>query len=134
MGLEGTRPNRLGVDSNGRLSPCPRTPNCVCSQSDSRRHAVRPIAFDDVPSKAMQRLRDAIGALHGATVVTASQRYLYAEVRSRVFGFVDDLEFYCDRRAGLIHVRSASRLGYFDLGANRRHVEAVRKAFARAGR
>lgn len=134
IGLEGTRPNRLGVDSNGRLSQCPRTPNCVCSQSEDRRHAIDPIAFDDTPADAMRRLQDVVRALRGATIVTASRRYLYAEVRSRVLGFVDDLEFYCDRRAKVIHVRSAARLGYSDLGVNRRRVETVRKAFARAGR
>jgi len=132
MGFEGERPSRLGVDSNGRFTPCPRAPNCVCSQSRDRRHAIEPIAFEQSPAAAMRRLHAVIEALSGVTVVTVSRRYLHAEVRSRVFGFVDDLEFYCDRRARVIHVRSAARLGYFDLGVNRRRVEAVRKAFARS--
>lgn len=56
--------------------------------------------------------------------------YLHAEVRSFLFRFVDDLEFLIDTEQSLIHMRSASRTGYSDLGVNRRRVEHVRKAFA----
>jgi uncharacterized protein (DUF1499 family) len=51
-----------------------------------------------------------------------------AEFRSRL-GFVDDVEFRIDEAAGRIHVRSASRKGYWDLGVNRRRVETIREAF-----
>lgn len=56
--------------------------------------------------------------------------YLHAEFRSLIFRFVDDVEFLLDADAGVIHVRSASRLGYSDLGVNRRRVEAIRQAFS----
>ncbi len=45
-------------------------------------------------------------------------------------GYVDDLEILVDQDAGKIHVRSASRTGYSDLGVNRRRVAALAEAWA----
>lgn len=129
MRFEGTRPGNLGVDANGRLAPCPGSPNCVHSQSGRGRSAVEPLRFSGNARNAVKRLEETISGMRGATVVTATNNYLYAEFRSRLFGFVDDVEFVCDRRAGVIHVRSASRLARWDLGSNRRRVEAIRRRF-----
>jgi uncharacterized protein (DUF1499 family) len=52
--------------------------------------------------------------------------YVYAEFRSKLLGFVDDLELLYDDKAGLFHVRSASRLGRRDFGVNRTRVEKLR--------
>jgi uncharacterized protein (DUF1499 family) len=59
-------------------------------------------------------------------VVTEQEDYIHAEFASAVFGFVDDVEFIVDAAAHIIHVRSAARVGYFDLGVNRRRVEDIR--------
>ena len=56
----------------------------------------------------------------------AEDGYLYAEFTSRLMRYVDDVEFLEDSTAGVIHVRSASRLGYTDLGANRKRIENIR--------
>ena len=55
--------------------------------------------------------------------------YIHAEFRSLVFQFVDDVEFYFPPEKSIIHVKSASRSGYYDFGVNRRRVERVRAAF-----
>jgi len=47
-------------------------------------------------------------------------------------GFVDDVEFLLDEKAGVIHVRSASRLGRSDFGVNRDRVETIRRQIASA--
>jgi uncharacterized protein (DUF1499 family) len=60
--------------------------------------------------------------------VVREERYLKAEFRTRL-GFVDDVEFQLNPDLGLVQVRSASRTGYWDLGVNRRRVEAIRKAY-----
>ena len=127
--LSGKRPTHLGV-SNGRLSPPPRKPNCVSSQADpaDTQHYIAPIGFAGDPATAMKKLRDVIADQKGAEVIEARPDYLYAEFSSKLMGFVDDVEFYNDGKA--IQVRSASRLGYSDLGANRKRVEAIRSAFA----
>jgi uncharacterized protein (DUF1499 family) len=65
----------------------------------------------------------------GAKIAQQSPEYLHAEFRTPWLGFVDDVEFFADRSAGCIHVRSASRLGYSDLGTNRRRLERLKQEF-----
>jgi uncharacterized protein (DUF1499 family) len=65
--------------------------------------------------------------------VTQSPDYLYAQCSTRWLKFTDDVEFYLDASAGVIHVRSASRIGRSDLGVNRARVEALRARFAAGG-
>ena len=76
---------------------------------------------------AMKKLRDVIDDQPGVEVIESRSDYLYAEFTSKLMGFVDDVEFYCD--GGVIQVRSASRLGYSDLGVNRKRIEAIRAVF-----
>lgn len=117
------RPTNLGV-KNGRLAPCKSTPNCVSSQAEpqDREHYTSPIAFRGT----MKQLRAAVESMPRATVITADGQYLYAEYRTALMRYVDDVELYYDERAGLVHVRSASRLGRRDFGVNRRRVEELR--------
>ena len=119
--LSWKQPANLGV-RDGRLAPCKRSPNCVSSQADpsDREHYIAPIAF----AGSMQQLRKAIEALPLATIIEEKGNYLYAEFRTPILRFVDDVEFYLDQ--GLIQVRSASRLGRRDFRANRNRVEQLR--------
>ena len=121
--LSWKRPDNLGV-KDGRLAPCKRTPNCVSSQADpaDREHYIAPIPFK---GSALD-LRKAVESMPRSTVVKEERNYLYAEFRSRLLGYVDDVELLYDGKAGLIHVRSASRLGRKDFGVNRKRVEALR--------
>lgn len=124
----GKRPKNLGV-KDGKLAACPATPNCVSSQADSARQRVMPLRFSNQPGAAMKRLKDVVNNLKGARLIDENEHYLYFECASKLLGFVDDLEFYCDAEQQLIHVRSASRLGYSDLGVNRKRVEGIRSKF-----
>jgi len=123
------RPANLGV-REGRLAPCKRTPNCVSSQAErgDRQHFIAPLAFQGAAADAIAALQRAIEAAPGARIVRATPDYLYAEFRSRVMRFVDDVEFSLDSAAGVIHVRSAARMGIRDFGVNRARVEALRSA------
>ena len=121
-------PSGLGV-SEGRLAPCPESPNCVSSQSESSRHAIAPFQLRTSPEAAITDLRDIIESMKGVRLVTVFERYLHAEFRSALFRFVDDLECVVDEAEGVVHVRSASRFGYWDFGVNRRRVETIRIAF-----
>jgi uncharacterized protein (DUF1499 family) len=122
------RPKNLGV-TDGRLAPCPATPNCVCS-FDGPPRGIAPFAYEGSPEEAMARLREMLARWPLARVVRATDDYLHVECRSLLFRFVDDVEFLLDRSARVIHVRSESRAGRWDLGANRRRVEGMRRAFA----
>ena len=117
------RPTNLGA-KDGRLAPCRSTPNCVSSQADpgDGEHYIAPIAFRG----SMADLRKAVQSMERSTVITAAANYLYAEYRTKLLRYVDDLELFYDERAGLVHVRSASRLGRRDFGVNRQRVEALR--------
>lgn len=128
--LPGKRPRNLGV-RDGELAPCPNKPNCVNSRAADRRHAIEPLPVHGDPALSMQRLQEILAAMPRTEVIVARPDYLYAECETRLLGFVDDLEFYCD--GGEIHVRSASRLGHSDLGVNRKRVERIR-AIYEAGR
>ncbi|MEW6688656.1 MAG: DUF1499 domain-containing protein [Pseudomonadota bacterium] len=121
------RPDNLGV-KDGRLAPCRRTPNCVSSQAApaDAEHYVAPIPFEGGVHEAMAAARKAVEAMRGSTVIRQEGGYLYAEYRSKLMRFVDDLELWFDAQAGVLHVRSASRLGRRDFGVNRARVEALR--------
>ena len=117
----GEPPQNIGVQ-NGRLTPCPESPNCVSSFASDEEHSIEPIAA------SLEQIEQVLLKLPAANIVSASADYLYVEFTSRIMGFVDDVEFLHDRSSGLTHVRSASRLGYGDLGANRKRIESIRDA------
>ncbi len=121
----GKRPQNLG-HGTGRLAPCKASPNCVSSQADAsdKEHYIAPIALRG--NGAMAAVRKAVESMPRTTVVRVEPGYLYAEFRSKLMGFVDDVEFLADPASGVVHVRSASRLGRRDFGVNRNRVEALR--------
>ncbi|MGR3179001.1 MAG: DUF1499 domain-containing protein [Candidatus Anammoxibacter sp.] len=122
------KPGNLGV-KNGKLAPCPLSPNCVSSQADNSKYYIVPLTFNADPVQEMERLKNVLVSLKGVTIVDCSKHYLHAECRTPLMGFVDDLEFYWDADEQICHVRSASRTGYSDFGKNRRKVEEIRAIF-----
>ncbi len=133
VGCSGTRPSNLGV-REGRLSPCPSSPNCVSSQATDAKHGIDPIAYDASAKEARDRLEEIVRDMPRTRVVRRDEDYMQLECTSRIFRFVDDVEFWFDDANKVIHCRSASRKGYSDLGVNRRRLEAIRERFNAAGR
>lgn len=126
-GCSGAEPD-LGV-TDGRLTPCPETPNCVNSQAGDARHAIEPIVVAGTPQAARDRLLQILESEKRADVMQVDDDYVRASFRSAIFGFVDDVEFYFAEQqdgAAIVHMRSASRLGYSDLGVNRKRIERIR--------
>ena len=115
--------------SSAELSPCPNRPNCVSSLSADSDHRIEPLAFSISVDEALARLKQVLLNEPRTRIVKEEGGYLHAEARSFLFRFVDDVEFLLDADKQVIHVRSASRLGYSDLGVNRRRVERIRRAF-----
>ena len=111
---------------NGRLRKCPDSPNCVCSQDEDAAHCIEPLRFTDEPTVAWNRLIELVRRQSRVRIVECNEGYLHAEFTTKWFRFVDDVEFLLDASGSLIHVRSASRIGYSDLGLNRRRIEAIR--------
>lgn len=128
----GEQPKNL-APRDGFLAPCPSSPNCVSSRAEDRRHRIDPLCFSGQPSDALARLRKVLTERPDTTVMADDGRYLRVEFRTRL-GFVDDGEFLLDPDRRCIHLRSASRLGYSDLGKNRVRMEEIRRRFAETER
>jgi uncharacterized protein (DUF1499 family) len=111
---------------DGRLRGCPSSPNCVNSQSGEGEHAIAPLAFEGDPDAAWRSLRAFLAAEPRVRIVEADGRWLHATFRTRWLRFVDDVELLLEPEARVVHVRSASRLGWSDLGVNRERVESIR--------
>ena len=128
-GCSATPPAELGVHQE-QLATCPASPNCVSSQTTDAQHRVEPLRYRGAAAPAWQALEETVKALPRSSVVARDRgSYLQVELRSALFRFVDDLEFLAVPEQHLIHLRAASRVGYWDLGVNRRRVEAIRQAF-----
>jgi uncharacterized protein (DUF1499 family) len=114
------RPHHLGVH-DGRLAPCKRSPNCVSSQADpsDQEHYIAPI------DGTMEAVRLAVETFPRSKIIQDGEGYLYAEFRTKLLRYVDDVEFFFD--GSVIQVRSCSRLGRRDFGVNRKRVEALRR-------
>jgi len=125
----GERPANLGA-KDGRLASCPASPNCVSSQAVDERHRIAPLAFSGDPDAAFARLKQVLIRRKDSTVIEEQTGYLRVELRTTFF--VDDSEFLLDRERQFIQVRSASRLGYSDLGKNRSRMEEIREQFDRS--
>ncbi len=126
---QGSGPSR-GAGAGESLPPCPEAPNCVSSLAADGRHRVEPFGINGSPSEAMALLGQVIQGMPRAKVTFASGRYLQAEFRT-ILGFVDDLACVVDEGKGVIQIRSASRVGYWDVGVNRRRVEKLRELYER---
>ncbi len=104
-----------------RLAPCPSSPNCVSSRDGE----TPPWMLNGSAAAAWPQVVAALGGLARTTIVVEDGYYLHAESRSRLFGFVDDVELAIDEHNGTINFRSASRLGYSDLGVNKRRLDEL---------
>ena len=121
-------PDNLGL-KNQLFSPCPETPNCVSSQENNSQHRIQPLTFEGSLELAKERLHQVINSMRGTRIITQDVVYWHVEFTPQLIQFIDNVEFYFDESPSLIHVRSASRQGYWDLGVNRRRVETIRSRF-----
>lgn len=122
-------PEGLGAKA-GRLASCPDSPNCVCSQETRASHQIAALAYEGDGPAAFSRLAKILESWPRTKIISQTGTYMHVEFTTRILRFVDDVEFLLAEGEKVIHVRSASRIGYSDLGANRKRVEAIRAAFA----
>lgn len=125
MSITARRPHQIGLH-DGKLAPCPDSPNCVSTQAEALTHRIHTIPFTGNADRVSDVIVRVIKRQPRSVVVQKSVVYVYAEFRSALFQFVDDVEFFVDAEAGEIHFRSASRVGYSDMGVNRQRMENLR--------
>ncbi len=130
-GCHGTRPDYVGRGT-GSFAPCPESPNCVSTYAADSMHRADPLTYEGDASAAMERLAGVVDSMKRTRIATRSDTYLYVEYTSAFWRFVDDVEFMVDDSAKVIHFRSASRLGFSDMGVNRQRMETVRSLFEAA--
>lgn len=114
-----SRPD-LGIQNN-KLLPLPNTPNCVATQSGQEAQKMPPIPHQSDRQTVQQHLLDILNQWPRTTLVTNEPGYIRVECRSPFFGFPDDIEFMITDTE--IHFRAAARLGYSDMGVNRKRME-----------
>ncbi len=119
------RPVEVGL-VDGRLRPCPSSPNCVSSEPADAA-SVPALTFAGDPTLAFRSLVDFLGAESNAEILDVGDGYIHVVYYTRFMKFADDVEFRLDSQAKLIHVRSASRIGHSDLGTNLARVEKIRR-------
>ena len=127
LSCTGKRPVNIGVSDTG-LASCPASPNCVSSDAVDSSHSIPPLQLNVSANTGWKTARELVARLPRTHIVQETGDYLHAECQSALFGFVDDLELHLRPAESIIAIRSASRLGYSDLGVNRRRVETLRQA------
>lgn len=117
---------------NDMIVPCKSKPNCVSSLNHEKRHHVEPLRYGKFET-AKAKLLDILKSFKRIRIASEHENYIRIEFASFIFRFIDDVEFYFDDKEKLIHLKSASRIGYSDLGANRRRIEKIRRKFLEGG-
>jgi len=125
-GVEG-----LGATEN-KLAPCPNSPNCVSTQSEAKRHAMEPLPYLQTREASKERILSILKGMRRMEIVTLTESTIHVKFRTALWKFVDDVEFLFDDRTRAVHFRSASRVGYYDFGLNRRRMKEISEKYLEA--
>ena len=114
---------------DGKLHPCPKSPNCVSTQVIDEKQKMEPINYSGSQKDAKAKIISIINSLKRSKIITNEENYIHIEFRTAIFRFVDDVEFLFDDKEKLIHFRSRARMGYSDMGVNRKRMKEITKLF-----
>jgi len=131
-GCGGRMPEAL-AESSGRLAPCPASPNCVSSEATDALHAIPAYQIRGDAGAVWTALGKHVRAIPRVEIVTAEDDYLHVVFTSRLMRYRDDVELELDAESGVIRLRSASRVGYGDMGVNRERMESIRASMVEGG-
>jgi uncharacterized protein (DUF1499 family) len=129
FGCSGDPALRSAATGEGRLPPCPDKPNCVSTRSDDPARKMEPLPFVGSREESRNRVLEIVRGMKRSEVVEASDAVVHVEFRSLLFRFVDDVVFVFDESERLVHFRSASRVGTYDFGVNRRRMEEISRRY-----
>lgn len=110
------------------LKECPNSPNCVFTKSEFQDKKMNPLPLTGSPSDMKEHIKKTVLAMDRVHLEKEDENYLHFKFKSRIFGFVDDVEFLIDEAANEVHFRSASRSGHSDFGVNRKRMEKISKS------
>ena len=126
IGCSGTKPGSIG-----QFIDCPDKPNCVSSKSMFSAQMLSPLKYKGTKLEAKETLLKVLKSMPRTRVSTNTENFLHIEFTSKIFRFVDDVEFYFDKPE-MIHFRSASRVGHSDMGINRKRMGEISQLFFEA--
>jgi uncharacterized protein (DUF1499 family) len=118
--------------SDPQLKECPESPNCVSTRTQQESKKMDPIPFELDPKEVKKIIKNAVESLPSTELQRESIHYLHYTFKSKIFGFIDDVELLIDAEQKLIHFRSASRTGYSDMGVNKKRMTEIAKAIKQA--
>lgn len=129
----GQVPSDLGLLNGAELRPCPDKPNCVQTYDPADEgHFMLPLNVKSTEVETQRAISNAIMKTGGKIItekaLAPSGTYIHAEYESDWLKFVDDVEVVI--KGGSIHIRSASRLGYSDMGVNAGRMEKIKTTYA----
>ena len=83
----------IGIE-NGELKKCPSSPNCVSSYEKDSSHSVKPLTYTTTKDEAAAKLKSIVLGMKRTKLIIETVDYMHFEFRSKIFRFVDDVEFY----------------------------------------
>jgi uncharacterized protein (DUF1499 family) len=128
MGVGLTACSGITPSTIGQFAECPSKPNCVSTKSVISYNKISPLGYNGSTDNARDSLLRLIKSMPRTNIMSEKESLIHVEFTSKIFRFVDDVEFYFED-PGIIHFRSASRLGHSDLGVNRERMENIRQLF-----
>ena len=129
FGCAGKPPEKRGVEA-GNLLACPDRPNCVSTAEEPSARYVPPLEYTVPREEAIAAMTQIVSGMKNTNIREKKDGYFWVECTSMIFGFVDDLEIYFPKEKQEVYIRSAARLGYSDIGVNRKRVEKIRELFS----
>lgn len=118
---------KLVMASTYLLPGCPKAPHCVSSETDIASQRVAPYLLNNEDDRLMLHIAEILSGLAGLQIEYSDDQRIEAVCETALFRFKDDLALMLDSSNRCIQVRSCSRIGYYDFGANRRRVERIRR-------
>lgn len=115
--------------TDGKLAPCPSSPNCVSTQSTDDAKKMSPLPFKGTMKETKDKIIDIVKGYSGTTIVEEREDYLHTTFKTKLLKFTDDVEFYFDEDEQVVHFRSASRMGYSDLGKNKSRMNEISNSY-----
>lgn len=112
--------------SDAALSGCDDLQNCTASTATGKRNRIDPLEYDVPASEVIEKFSALIKSQPGTNIIVQDANYLHATFKTALLGYTDDLELLLDQNTGVLNIRSASRIGKSDLGANRKRIESLR--------
>lgn len=121
-------PNNIGL-VEGRLRDMPKKDNAVSSQTDIKEKFVEPLSFKEDLQNSKLIINNIIKNYEGSKIITDEQNYMHIVFTTGKMRYKDDVELLFDETNNLIHYRSESRIGYSDMGLNRKRYENIKNLY-----